>query len=197
MTAILQTLVDQLDDNTINQLGAQLGLDAKTTQQAASVALPMLLRSLSGNASSPDGATSLEKALRNKHDGSILNDIAGALSKPETLADGQAILGHVLGNRKETVEKSLGKVSGIDANSSSQLLAALAPLVLGALGKSLNSQNLDADGLANMLKTERDETESKLTGISKLLDLDGDGDVTDDVINIGSSLLSNFFGRRK
>ena len=196
MTAILQTLVDQLDDNTINQLGAQLGLDAKTTQQAASVALPMLLRSLSGNASSPDGAISLEKALRNKHDGTILNDIAGALSKPETLSDGQAILGHVLGNRKETVEKSLGKVSGIDSNSSSQLLAALAPLVLGALGKSLNSQNLNADGLANLLNKERDETESNLTGISKLLDFDGDGDVSDDVISIGSSLLSNFFGRK-
>ena len=197
MTTILQTLVDQLDDNTINQLGAQLGLDRKTTQQAASIALPMLLRSLSGNASSPEGAVSLEKALRKKHDGTILNDIAGALSKPETLADGQAILGHVLGNRKGTMEKSLSKVSGIDTNSSSQLLAALAPLVLGSLGKSLNSQNLNADGLANLLKTERDQTESNLTGISKLLDFDGDGDVTDDVISIGSRLLSNFFGRRR
>jgi hypothetical protein len=197
MTALLQTLVDQLDDNTINQLGAQLGLDQKTTQQAASVALPMLLRSLSSNASSADGAASLEKALRKKHDGTILNDVAGALSKPETVADGQAILGHVLGNRKDTVEKSLSKVSGIDANSSGQLLAALAPLVLGALGKSMNSQNLNADGLANLLKTERDQTESQLTGISKLLDLDGDGEVTDDVLSIGSSLLSSFFGNRK
>lgn len=197
MTAILQAVIDQLDDNTINQLGAQLGLDQKTTQQAVSVALPMLLRSLSGNTSSPEGAASLEKALRKKHNGAILNDVAGALSKPETLADGQAILGHVFGNRKETIEKGLSKVSGIDTNSSGQLLAAMAPLVLGVLGNSMNSQNLNAGGLAGLLQTEREQTESNLTGISKLLDLDGDGDVTDDVISIGTSLLGNFFGRRK
>lgn len=194
MATILESIIGQLDDKTVNQLGAQIGLDSKTTQQAVSVALPMLLRTLSKNASSTDGAEALTTALQKQHNGSILNDIAGALSKPETLTDGQAILGHIFGNRKETVESSLGKVSGIDSNSSATILAALAPIVLGALGNTMNKQSLNAEGVADILKNEREQTESNLTGISKLLDLDGDGDITDDVLSIGSSLLRNFFG---
>lgn len=197
MPSILETLADQLDDQTLNQISAQLGTDSAKTEQAITAALPMLLGALGRNTASPEGAQSLANALQRDHDGSILAHKQEALSSSTTLETGMKILGHVLGGKQNNVQTGVSQVSGLDANSTGQLLALLAPLVLGTLGKQQKEQNLGADGLASLLKQERDTTESSLGGLAQLLDLDGDGDVTDDMMVLGSSLLGGLFGRRR
>jgi hypothetical protein len=56
----------------------------------------------------------------------------------------------------------------------------LAPLVLGALGKAKQQNNLDAGGLASMLGAESSTLQKKSSGgaemLMKLLDQDGDGE---------------------
>ncbi len=193
-SSILNMLAGQLDERAIKQISAQLGADDATTQQAISAALPMLLGAMDRNTNSADGAQSLAGALQRDHDGSILNDVAGALSRQETLQDGEAILGHVLGARRGNVETGISKATGLDMGSASQLLPMLAPLVMGALGKTQQQQGLDADGVSSLLTKERQEAEPALGGLAQLLDMDGDGDVTDEIIGLGSSLLKNFFG---
>lgn len=194
---ILNMLASQLDERTIKQISSQLGADDATTQQAISAALPMLLGAMDRNTNSPDGAQALAGALQRDHDGSILNDVPGALSKQETLQDGQAILGHVLGNRQGNVEQGISKATGLDMGSTDQLMSMLAPLVMGALGQIQKQENLDADGVSNLLTKERQQSESSLGGLAQLLDMDGDGDVTDEIIGLGSSLLKNFFGGKR
>jgi hypothetical protein len=72
----------------------------------------------------------------------------------------------------------------------------LAPLVLGALGKQKQQQGLGSSDLAEVLGQERQSSESSLGGLAQILDMDGDGDVTDEIISIGSKLLRNFFSQR-
>ena len=78
-----------------------------------------------------------------------------------------------------------------------QLLAMLAPVVLGALGQAQRQKNLDAQGVASLLTKEREHASSALPGIAQLLDMDGDGDVTEEMVNLGSRLLSSFLSKKK
>ena len=103
------------------------------------------------------------------------------------------ILSHVLGNRQGQVENAIGKTSGLNASQISQILAIVAPIVMGYLGKEKKEQGLDASGLSSLLgglvggaaKTNQRE----MSTIEKLLDQNGDGNAMDDVMNIGSKLL--------
>ena len=196
MSSLINLLVDQLDDQAIQQISAQLGADNQTTQQAISTALPLLVGALGRNTENPQGAESLLSALQNDHDGSILNNVAGAVSSQAVQQDGNAILSHILGARQDAVTHGVSQASGLDAGSTGQLLSMLAPIIMGQLGQTQQQQGLDASALAGLLGTEREQADSQLSGLARLLDFDGDGQVMDDIINIGSKLLSSFFGGR-
>jgi hypothetical protein len=147
MDSLLQTLLGQLSGDSLGAITKQLGIDEGTAQKAISLALPTLLGSLNRNSSSSDGAQALTNALTRDHDGSILGDLASNLMQPKVQEDGLAILGHVLGAKKDNVGKSLGQASGLDSAKVIQLLSMLAPVVLGAVGQAQRQKNLDAQGV--------------------------------------------------
>lgn len=195
MPTLIETLAGSLDAKTIQQLSAQLGVDNQTAQQAIGFAVPMLLGALSKNASNPAGAESLNNALH-AHNGNVLQNVAATLTDEATLQDGAAILGHVLGGQESTVASGLGQMTGMDAGSSDQLLAMMAPLVMGALGQAQDDDGLDAGGISSLLQSQSQEAVAA-SGLSQFLDMDGDGDATNDVISMGSQLLNSFFGRKR
>jgi hypothetical protein len=197
MDSIMQTLLGQLSGDSLGAITDQLGIDEGTAQKAVGLALPLLIGSLNRNSAKPDGAQALTNAVARDHDGSILNDLASNLMQPKVQEDGLAILGHVLGAKKENVGNSLGQASGLDSAQVIQLLSMLAPVVLGAIGKAQREKKLDAQGVASMLTQEREQADSTLPGIAQLLDMDGDGDVTQEMINLGGTLLSSFLSKKK
>lgn len=195
MNDLLGTLSNQLSGQVVDQISKQLGADPKTAQSAINAALPMLLGAISRNAASPQGAQALNNAL-NKHDGAILNDLVGALSSQDKVADGTKILGHVLGARQTNVQQGLSKLSGLSADNSGQLLAMLAPVVMGALGQTKQSNGFGADDLAALLGGQQQSFDGPLGSLVGLLDADGDGSVVDDVLGMGSKLLGGLFGKK-
>ena len=161
----------------------------------------MLVGALANNTNQSGGAQALLGALDRDHDGSVLDDVAGFLGQSGAAGLGGGILGHVLGGRRQGAERAVGKVSGLDSGQAGQLLAMLAPLVMGALARQRRSQNLDAGGLAGMLAGERRRVEQAQPQAGSLLqqviDRDGDGDITDDLAQMGAGLLGSFLkGRR-
>lgn len=112
-------------------------------------------------------------------------------------ADGEGILRHVLGERRPVIEQGVSQASGLDTSTVARLLPMLAPLVMGALGKAKREQHLDEQGLASMLAHEKEDLTRQSPaagGILGLLDQDGDGDVKDDLLKMGGSLLGQFLG---
>jgi hypothetical protein len=196
MDSLLQMLLGQLSGDSLGAITEQLGIDEDAAQKAIGLALPLIIGSLNRNSSSADGAQALTKALARDHDGSILGDLASNLMKPALQDDGMAILGHVLGEKRTSASSSIAKATGIEPEQVMQLLALLAPVVLGALGKVQREKQLDPGGVASLLTQEREQASSKLPGIAQLLDMDGDGDVTEEMINIGGSLLSSFLSKK-
>lgn len=199
--SLLESLMDQLDGEPARQIGDQLGLDQRQATTAIAAALPMLLGGLARNSGTPQGASSLFSALDRDHDGSVLDDLAGYLQQGSGSA-GAGILGHVFGSRQSNVTDAVSRVSGIDARSATSLLAMLAPLLMGALGRAQRGGGLDAGGLTDLLARQRSAPPAGgaggggLGGLAGMLDRDRDGDLMDDLSSLGGGLLGRVLGAR-
>ncbi len=200
MSDMLEMLAQTLGGNTLGQISSQIGADEGSTAKAVSAALPILLGAMDRNTDQPGGAESLLNALNRDHDGSVLDDVAGLLGGAQS-GPGNAILGHILGGKQKSVETGLSQVSGLDSSSISKLLPILAPIVMGMLGRAKQQQGFDAGGLSDFLTGERKNAQSRSPGtgdiLGNLLDTDNDGQVIDDVVKLGTSLLGGLFGSRR
>ncbi|MEW6127441.1 MAG: DUF937 domain-containing protein [Acidobacteriota bacterium] len=186
-------LNEQLSGDTIGQMSQTLGADESAVGNAIQAALPMLIGALARNSANEEGANSLHTALSNDHDGGILDNILGVIAGGGT--DSSAgILGHIFGGRQQSVEQGISQSSGLDAATVARLLMMLAPIVMGALGKTQRQQGLDAQGVAGLLDQERQQQESSspLMGmLGQLLDRDHDGSAVDDIFGMVGGLLKN------
>src|SRR5262245_6186865 len=133
---LMDILQQQLSGDSVKQISQQIGADEGTTNQAISSALPVLISALAKNSSQASGAENLHRALQKDHDGSILDDLSGYLSGGSGSSSGAAILSHVLGSRQNNITNALSQQTGLNTGSIVQLLTTLAPMLMGALGKT-------------------------------------------------------------
>jgi hypothetical protein len=164
------------------------GTDSAKAEQAAGSGIEAILGGLSRNAQSAEGAESLRAALERHGDGGALGDL-GSFGNPERTADGEKILGHIFGNDQQAVAQNLAGKSGLDVGSIMKLLPALAPIVMGMLGKKSQDGGLDAGGLGSLLQGEAGGLDvGDLIGMVTGGDSDGGGGIL--------KKLMGMFGRR-
>ncbi|HCC95199.1 MAG TPA: hypothetical protein DEQ26_12910 [Flavobacteriaceae bacterium] len=179
----------------VGSAAKQLGINESQAQTAVAAAVPFLLSALNKNAQGGD-AEGISNAL-NQHDGSILDNLSGFLGQGGNQQDGLGILGHVLGNKQQNVESAISQQSGLNTAQVTQILALVAPIVMGYLGKQKQSAGLDSNGIVGLLgglvggsTTQTNQSGVNLGGFEKLLDQDGDGQLG---IGDAMSLLGGFF----
>lgn len=194
MASLLDGLMQQMGGDTMRQLSHQLGTDQTTTASAVSAALPALVAALARNAQTPEGAGALANALDKDHDGSILQNLPATLGTGG-VSGGASILKHIFGGNQDVVAQGVGTTTGMGTAQSQQLLAMLAPIVMGMLGSAKRSGGLDAGGLASMLGQERhamgQQSGGALGSLMQMIDRDGDGSVVDDI----GGMLGKMMGR--
>ncbi len=211
MSGILDLLNSDLGKSIISGVSDSTGNDQNKTSSVLTMALPVLMKAMERNASTPQGAEGLMGALSGKHDGSILDNLGGLFGggvEESVTQDGSKILGHILGNRQQGVEKIIGEKSGLDTGSVGNILKVAAPILMGVLGKQARQNNVsssnDLTGLiGGMLGGSGAREEQGF--LEQILDADGDGSVIDDVAGmvLGSSkkkgglggLLGGLFGK--
>lgn len=196
-SSLIDLLGEQILSGGLSQIAGQLGTDEDTARQAVPAALGTLMGGLARNASRPAGVDALFGALERDHDGSVLDDLHGAIRGADA-GPGAGILRHVFGGQGRQVESGLGQATNLNSGQAAQLLKLLAPLVLGALGKAQRQGALDSRGLAGMLDRERATVSRHVPrghGLGSLIDRDGDGQIADDLVEqVGSGLLKKLFG---
>jgi hypothetical protein len=198
---IFDTLKQHLTPSTIQQMSSAIGADPEATSKAIGLAIPALLGGLSRNASRPQGAADLDRAL-NAHDGGILNNLGGLLGGGAAAGGGigGAILGHILGQRRAPVEQGVGKASGLNSQQVGQLLVMLAPIIMGVLGKMKQQKGLDASRLPDVLQQSTRNIEREAPGaggFASILDSNNDGQIADDLARMGSSMLGGLFKNKR
>lgn len=198
--SLMDMLQGQLTETVISQLASQVGGKPDQTYAAANGIFSTLIGALNKNSQTQEGAQSLFNALERDHDGGVLNNVMDLIggNMNNKSSDGMGIIGHLLGDNAGGIASLIGKESGMDSNSTMNLMVKLAPMVMGLLGKQRNEQGLDVSGLLGLLTQEKKNVQDRndnLDGFMKFLDMDGDGNAMDDIMNIGGKLLSGFLKR--
>lgn len=154
---LMDILQGQLSEGVLDQLGNEIGADREQTAVAANGVFATLLGGLANNASTEEGLSSLAGALDRDHDGSVLDDIIGMVGgvmqgqSAGGATNGLGILGHILGDRQETAAQQIGQSSGLNSGQVIKLMIALAPIVMGVLGKVKRDGNVGIGDLAGIL----------------------------------------------
>lgn len=203
MNHLINEVSNHLNDNVIMQLARQVGAhDPNQVKRASQGISELLLNAISRSASHQQTGGGLMGALEKDHDGGILGDLIGAftgqkqVNNPKTL-NGDGIVTHLLGNKQLEAAQVISQHSGLDIFKSGVLMQLIAPVVMGVVGQKKKSNGLDLGGLASILLgggNQQQKSQGQQGGglgniFGKLLDQDGDGNMMDDLLNIGMKML--------
>lgn len=195
MNAITQAITQQIAGGAARAMAQRIGISEGTANTAVQLAVPLILAALARNAAQPSGAEDLHQAIQKDHDGSIFDNLSGYLGNPES-ANGSGILSHVFGQQQPAVAGNLSQATGLDQNSATSLLAMVAPLVMGAVGKQQQQNGLDVSGLSNLLNEQQQEAEATapdfMSSLNSMLDQNKDGSSMDDL----AAMAGKFFKQR-
>src|SRR5690606_36298801 len=91
----------------------------------------------------PNEAEALNSALDKDHDGSILDNPSQVEDRQQ---EGGSILDHIFGGQKSQVENQLSQNTGISMDKIGPVLAMIAPLIMGFIGKEKQSSGVKSGG---------------------------------------------------
>ena len=152
LSVILKAL---LAEGALKALAGKTGLNEKQLKKLLPLALPLLLKMLTRNASDKEGAVSLLGALTQHTSKKTMQQ---QIAEADT-ADGAKIIGHILGKEKDASLLTLSNQSGLSQQQVSSVLSGIAPALLSVLsaasgsaaGKVDLSDGLDLSDIVAML----------------------------------------------
>jgi hypothetical protein len=196
---LLPQILELVNGNSGQEISKKVGLEPSQLITVTTIALPLILQAMSQNTSQNDGADALASALKKDHDGKILDSLGQYVEKTD-FSEGEAILNHVVGEKKSAISETVGAIAGIDKQKAFQVIAILTPILMGLLGQYMQKQKISSQELATNLMDEKNDVAAKapdaIAMFQKLIDTNGDGKIADDVVNIGSQLLGAFLKSR-
>lgn len=163
MAINLTSVVTQfLTPEVIAQIASFLGIDRNVAQKATGATIPTILAGLSDLVGTPAGTNQLTKALSQQQVGSPMDMLrnSGAQGLAQT---GSSMLSGLFGGRTmDAMGQAIGRFAGTGESGGKSLLALVGPLVLGALGQHQRDSGLDANGLASLLRSQKDQITSAI-----------------------------------
>ena len=180
---LLESILDAKDGEAVRQLGSQFGLGESQTRSALSQLLPALSSGLKRNVSSEDGLQSLLSALGRGNHKRYLEQ-PSTLTEPETVRDGNGILGHLLGSKQVSrrVARQASQETGLQQDLLKQMLPLVATLAMGALSRQTARPEFEN-------RAGSASSEGLLGMLSPLLDADKDGSVLDDLLGLAKKFF--------
>ncbi len=197
---LLNTILSAGGGTVVRQVANQFGTDESQTNSALAQIIRVLGQGVAQNAATPTGLESLTRALGSGSHARYLDDVS-ALSDPAARADGNGILGHILGS--PDISRALaGRVAGqtgLSQDVIKKLLPVAAMLLMGALSKRTQGGSglggLLGDTLARASAPAAaparpaQTSSSPLGGLLGMLDRDGDGSPADDILKMAAQVL--------
>ncbi len=183
-----------LTKTVVDKISQSLGQDTGKTKSAMEGLIPAILGGLAKNSAKKEQAELLHQVLQKDHDGRILDNLDGFLGNIKS-GKGDKILGHVLGNKSDFLAQMIGEKTGLGKEQTGKLMETLAPLVMGVVGKETKEKGLQAHNLGEILQNAVKNFAGN-DGLKELafsiLDKDGDGDIKDDLFDMGKKYLKKF-----
>ena len=118
-----------LTDNSVNTMSQKTGLGAKQLRKLLPLAIPLLLRAMTKNASNQAGASSLLSALTQHTNTKPMEQ---QIAEADTV-DGAKILAHILGNSSQEELQNLANQTGMSQQQVANALSSITPAMLSGL----------------------------------------------------------------
>ncbi|MCR4723731.1 MAG: DUF937 domain-containing protein [Eubacteriales bacterium] len=185
-----------MSKKTMEALTKKTGSSKKQMTLLLMAAIPILLKFLTQNASSKEGAQSLLGALtQHKETGSIANQIKNADD-----TDGSKIIDHILGKERNDVVENLAKESGMEGGQVNSILSTIAPALMSGLSAATSTVKEEQGGaidfgslLGNFTGAGKQEDDG-VFGLDDIVGMLAGGGQAQQQPSVGMNLMSQLFG---
>ena len=185
-----------LTDTAISALSGKTGLSTSSLKKLLPLAIPLLLRYMTNNASSQSGAASLLGALTQHRSARSAEEM---LANADT-EDGSKIVKHILGDDETRAVETLAAEADMSSGDVTRALSGLAPVLLTVLASAMLSANNQSSAsqqnsgldLSDLLGVFGGSSAASSSGSSLLGSLLGSGSAS--TSSSGGSLLNALLG---
>lgn len=188
---LLETIMSAQSGKAVQQMADANGVDVDDALKALGGLIPGVAGNLRKNAEQSEGLESLFNALQKGNHNQYLDKPEIAVSN-EGIADGNNILGHILGSKdaSRSLAGEASNLTGLDSTLLKKMLPVVASLVMGALSKQSQSGGSLSD-FSRMLggNAPARNTAEPRGMLESFLDMDNDGSVVDDVMGMAAKFL--------
>jgi hypothetical protein len=198
-TNLVSSIMQFLTPDLVAKIAPTLGIDASLAQKVIGAGVPAILASLTGLAANPAGAQQLSDTLKQQRPG-LLSQATSAIGGPDqkAVADaGSSLLSGLLGGGGlNGLVSAVSGFTGINQTVGKSMLGLLAPVVVGALGQQQRSGGLDANGIADLLSSQKNQiTAAMPSGLSNMLGARGVLDAFDGGLRRSADTAATTTGR--
>ncbi len=182
---LLETIIQSQGGGALRGLAQNFGVDENQAQSALKHLLPALSSGLKNNVASQGGLEGLLGALSKGNHQQYLEK-PDMLGRAETVSDGNAILGHLLGSKdvSRRVAGAAAQQTGLSTDLLKKMLPVVASMAMGALSQNTARQGIQRTSAAA-------SPAGDLMGLlGPMLDADGDGSVADDLLGMAGKFFS-------
>ena len=144
----------------LESIGRFVGGDRETTRKTLGAALPATMYTIADHGSTEIGAAGLLEGLRSGTAPQLdVADLGRTLGDPHASAQllraSGGFLDRIFGHKIDALVAELSIVGGGDRTMTAKILALVAPLALGVIGRRVREGGLDAHGLAGFLAEQK------------------------------------------
>ena len=170
MNLLSLLLGSMMTQSSVNNLSGKTGTSQSAIMRLLPLAIPILIKYLTKNAQSQQGALSLLGALtQHKNTNSMELQLADADAD-----DGNKILNHILGGNYGSVMNQLAGQSGMSEDQVSSVLANIAPALLsGVSAANTQQQSAGAGSLGSLMSMFGGAAQPQQTAPAQGMELDG------------------------
>lgn len=195
----------------VETVARQFNLSPNDAQNAIKHMMPALTRGVQRNIQQEGGLESLLGALAKGQHQRYVED-PSVLAKEETVQDGNAILGHILGSKdvSRNVAGHAAQQTGLDFGLLKKMLPVVATVLMGSLSKQTRETGILEQaagglfggggggglggllgGLSQMMGGGRQQQQSNPIGdmLGSFLDADNDGSMMDDLLGMAKKFF--------
>lgn len=177
----------------IGTMAKELGINESVAQAGAAALLPAVLGGFKKTTQAqPGGLDGLGGLLGQLGGGGLLDSVLAPQQTP--VQQGNEVLGQIFGSKEvsRTVAAGAEQQTGISSDLLKKMLPVVAMMVAGYMAKESGGNSGNGGGLGGLigglLGGGSQSSGGGLGGLGSLLDLDGDGNPLDDIINMAGKL---------
>ncbi len=140
---LLKMVLAATKGDALGNLAKQNNISTSQASDVLSQLLPELANKLQGNAQQSNGLESLLGALGKGNHQRYVDD-PNTLAEPESILDGNKILGHLLGSKDASrqVASQVASSTGVGSSIIKKLLPMAATMLMGAMSKGAQSNGM-------------------------------------------------------